>query len=624
MIQSYNIKRAAAFKMNRMVENAVEIALKKEQQSVVITYFGQGLMNFGKDNRLEWSFGLIDTIKALYSGEIFHQEGVWLSARLVASNIGQFVVVVLLLIQGYGYASIIDSKYPFEPVDNFASDYVQDLFDKYVNAQEFRKLILAASNQVPPSLTNLTLFACQDKYPSLVDLGDSDCDDTGDYFSCLLNSTDEYICSVAQSYADAAQNISQADTDDVLSNFTAGMINIGLLKTSGLDVDALYKVWFDNLQIQKKESIKSLYPSEKEMVLTPVIVGSVVAVMTAISLAVTYIPSVTSTIFKLRTGVIPSLRDVEFHRYRNKADEVTIITGSLFFGCLYSSMFLGLGVGLCVFFFMWDQTTPIAIYGFSAAVGMLVVVLIKTLPVICCRNAFYKGFYRKNPPAVNFVNLALECANFAISAGFVVIRMVKLLVTAALYVGRIDTPFLAKGVGQVGAMRLDNYPDVFLKDILSHEAHRHPYIDLLGVIYLMKLQYGDNFGNRAGSTWRLVFVYALMPWMQKYRILVPLEQQTFVSKEKTTNKKDQQLDEENQEESKERKSLMDSGNLKSRAVMRESTKVAALRAENAALKEELISLRKDLGVEIVVTSPTGRSIPDPGSEGIRAPIRLGH
>lgn len=53
----------------------------------------------------------------------------------------------------------------------------------------------------------------------------------------------------------------------------------------------------------------------------------------------------------------------------------------------------------------------------------------------------------------------------------------------------------------------------------KHEAHRHPYIDTLSVIYLYKLRYGENFGKRAGSTWRLLFVHALMPWLSKYRII---------------------------------------------------------------------------------------------------------
>ena len=34
----------------------------------------------------------------------------------------------------------------------------------------------------------------------------------------------------------------------------------------------------------------------------------------------------------------------------------------------------------------------------------------------------------------------------------------------------------------------------------------------------MKLRYGDEFGRSSGSTWRLLFVFALMPWLRRYRI----------------------------------------------------------------------------------------------------------
>lgn len=51
---------------------------------------------------------------------------------------------------------------------------------------------------------------------------------------------------------------------------------------------------------------------------------------------------------------------------------------------------------------------------------------------------------------------------------------------------------------------------------------------MLGTIYLYKLRYSKHFGQRAGSCWRLIFVYALMPWLHKYRIMARHEETTRV------------------------------------------------------------------------------------------------
>lgn len=78
--------------------------------------------------------------------------------------------------------------------------------------------------------------------------------------------------------------------------------------------------------------------------------------------------------------------------------------------------------------------------------------------------------------------LGVEWGSFAVSAGFALLRMIKLLVIACAYIGRIDRPFLAKGVGQIGPLEIDNCPTIHTKEILMQEAHRHPFIELLGVM----------------------------------------------------------------------------------------------------------------------------------------------
>ncbi len=118
----------------------------------------------------------------------------------------------------------------------------------------------------------------------------------------------------------------------------------------------------------------------------------------------------------------------------------------------------------------------------------------------------------------NISNLAFECWHIAITSGYVVIRIVKLMIIVVIFIGRFDRPLLAAGIGEIGPIRLDNFPHVFKMDLLATDAHRHPYIERLGMMYMMKLRHGSNFGRKSGSIWRLLFVFALMPWLRKYRI----------------------------------------------------------------------------------------------------------
>jgi hypothetical protein len=97
-----------------------------------------------------------------------------------------------------------------------------------------------------------------------------------------------------------------------------------------------------------------------------------------------------------------------------------------------------------------------------------------------------------------------------------VARLCQFILAACFFVGRTDVPFLSADVSMFGYI-FDYAPQSFVKDILVHEAHHHPYIERLFAMYMMKLK-SDEFCSDAGACWRQLFVAALMPWLVKLRV----------------------------------------------------------------------------------------------------------
>jgi len=521
--------------MNEMTKNAIAIAESKDEDAVVGSYFGQGLMRFSKKGGYKKVGGFSWTWARIFDRTLFTEDGIWLSARLLSSNVAQFLVSVFVILAGTNLCLTAFREYDIERAKEVANEYIGLVFDTSVDQELVTNVVLEAAGQFSTFLSETQGSSfngnqCSDHslHQSVIWLGLEACTLEGGFYQCDPSSNFDYLCSLAGQQA--------SDFDTV--NSQEQLINLGFLKASGLDVDAIVNTTTAAIQQAAESSIDSLYPAEAYMIVIPFIVGTIVAFITAISLAVTYIPSATATTLKLRSGVIPTLEDPKFHQYRVAADQVTILLGSLFWGCLIASVFVGGLVGCVVFLFLWQASIGIVQRVVATVVGLVVVILLKLVLLLTCRAVFYTAFYRKRPAQANLSSLALESANFALSVGFVFLRMIKLILTATLYVGRIDSFFLAKGVGEIDIknfnFKIDNYPHIFIKDILSQEAHRHPYIELLGCMYLLKLRYGRHFGNRAGSTWRLLFVYALMPWLHRYRIAArPFEDPDYVDTSRT-------------------------------------------------------------------------------------------
>ena len=141
---------------------------------------------------------------------------------------------------------------------------------------------------------------------------------------------------------------------------------------------------------------------------------------------------------------------------------------------------------------------------------------------ICLRKNYQQALYRKKPRTANITGLCLMCWNIALGAGVMLGRLTQFLLAAAFWIGRTDAQFLDEDVSLFG-YGFDKIAINFRKDILVTEAHRHPYLDRIGGMYLMRHAYGHHFGSNAGARWRQLFCVALMPWLKKYRSLRNLE-----------------------------------------------------------------------------------------------------
>jgi len=254
-------------------------------------------------------------------------------------------------------------------------------------------------------------------------------------------------------------------------------------------------------------------------------IGLIPALMSSMGVAITFIPSYITTVIRFRSGILGSLRDKDFLFYRYAQDRVAMLFGSAFWAALLSAVYFwilcsAIAFSFVLFYYFAPQSCLEFIYKLVSAIfGNIFIWLILFCILFCLRRSWYSAFYRRQPARANCLNMFLACWSLSLSPGIILVRSLKLLVIGIFYMGRIDSPLLAPGVGVFwGKLPMDAYPLTFRKDLLAHEAHRHPYIHRLISLYLLKLRNSETFGTPAGAAWRILFTLVLMPWLRKYRI----------------------------------------------------------------------------------------------------------
>lgn len=189
---------------------------------------------------------------------------------------------------------------------------------------------------------------------------------------------------------------------------------------------------------------------------------------------------------KFRSGVLESLNGEEnFQRLRDGPSSVTTLLGSALWGAACTGLFCWLFVFGLVFLSVWSETRETALQIYALLLGLLAIFLLRLLVERVFRDLYNPSFYRKHPAAVNTINMVLECWNLAISILTMAGRAIKVSFVTLLYIGRIDTPLFAPGVGTIGPLVLDSEHLIFKKDLLIHEAVSSSSICLYLVLIML-------------------------------------------------------------------------------------------------------------------------------------------
>eukprot|EP00588_Corethron_pennatum_P026009 CAMPEP_0194317770 /NCGR_PEP_ID=MMETSP0171-20130528/14493_1 /TAXON_ID=218684 /ORGANISM="Corethron pennatum, Strain L29A3" /LENGTH=802 /DNA_ID=CAMNT_0039074483 /DNA_START=35 /DNA_END=2440 /DNA_ORIENTATION=+ len=266
-----NVKQAAAFKIDHMADNAIELVRAGPgDRSLIKSWFGAAILKFemegDSEKRFEDCGGILWTWSRIFSGELLTKEGIWIHARLVSTNLCHFIVAIYILF--YGFAMTSSEGFNF------------------IETQIVRMFCMVSKLSMNDSVQSNT--------------------DSQKILSILQQSTATDPCS------------------EVIIPFDITTLNEACLENGEFNSTNLEKIF-------KCYNSKHDIYTEKETD-AAIIFGAVVAFLIALCIAVVFIPSYTTSVLKLRSGVIPTFNDSysNFSQIRQKPTQVSILNGMMF------------------------------------------------------------------------------------------------------------------------------------------------------------------------------------------------------------------------------------------------------------------------------------------------------
>ena len=351
-------KQAASCKMAKMVTNAVALhegtmagsslhrSNKEPMSSTIdaagstgVSGYGDALLNFHAtvDDRESYG-GVIWCWKSMWKGTIWSEEGVWIHARLYAMNFAQLFIGILFIIlyvlffkssaslfdpssEGNVTFSPTQTSFPSQTQTSFPTPAPSPLFfNEDIEVIIFLPLINDLIQQY--LINDFLVENFSETLWSKVGSGN-----TTEFVSSILNALpNDLLTFVIQNLdTDTRQIISNAlfgDGNNPESSASPQLGNITRFRMLEDSSNLTFDDDFSNFTFDDDFSSGSegglfddLIP-KKWAVEFAVTAGGVCAVAAVLSLFLIWIPSAVATILQFRSGVIGSLRDKDFVRYR--------------------------------------------------------------------------------------------------------------------------------------------------------------------------------------------------------------------------------------------------------------------------------------------------------------------
>jgi len=506
--QERDTKKAAAIKVDKMVRNALTLhenededdGFDQDTEHLVTRTRGDIAVDRFSDLTMKKEVvgGFFWLWKQFFSSELSAQEGVFFGARFIGCNVAQWLVLVafisLVLIAvsrvgdtGQAEVGLARGVY-FNESGSFLynTSAVTEIF-LHQNELTFGYMFDDLNSTYTPSTRSLlirNLLESMEKLPGMV--------------SFVFEETP------GQKVADYAIAAIQSMTGVDLNMALAEPVRF----QTALSGDFL-------LFIVTELGTRA----ETTEIVAGLAVGGVFGAVAILIIAVNHLPSYVINVLRFRSGSLGTLHDSRFV-YLTQVNPffTSLLLGSSFWGTAMSGAATGLVFGSLVFLSIWKETQQTMWTLLAVVIVLSLTWLIRVGIVFLIYSSVSKTFLRNKPAASNIALLMFEAWNMGNALGYVLVRAIRVLVIALFYLGRLDIWVLADGVGEFWCMHPDAYPRAFNRDLLVHEAHRHPYAERLSVMYMLKLRFKKQFGNRAGGCWRLLFVSALMPWIVRYRV----------------------------------------------------------------------------------------------------------